>query len=306
VPRLITDELDRILLKEILSPGSARWDVREPYSRIAKRLAVDEETVRRRLVRLRAEGIIGKYVLFPNPRLIDREDAILYLELKDYASIVPVLPKIKLLDGVISLTSLHEAGLLVGIYYQGKDSLARLVALIEFICNSKVVMFWTAPYPQFEAVMTKTDWIILRALRKDPRRKLSELASDLGISPRTVARRTKRLNDGNAFFLSLDFDFTKIEGLHYLMLVHGEDKERKRDADKIISSRLQKLVYAETWAPNNSIFAFDCENVLEADRISEWVRKINGVSEMKLGIIKGRIQCLDWIDEEIQRRIEDF
>jgi DNA-binding Lrp family transcriptional regulator len=302
VPRL-ADELDRGIVKELISPGSIRWDVREPFSRIAKRLSVDEETVRRRLARLREAGVIGKYVLFLNPRLLDRKNAMVYLEPRHYASITQAIPKLKLVDGIATLTSLHAAGLLVSLYYQSENALARLVALIESICKAKAVMLWTAPYPQFGGNLTKTDWIILRELRKDPRERVSDLASALGISARTINRRTKRLNDGNAMFLFLEFDFTKIEGLRYLLIVYCEDKERKIEADKKIRARLPNLLYEKTWAPNNSMFVFACANILEAERISNCVGKINGVSEMKLGIIKSRIHNLDWVDEEIRRRI---
>ena len=301
-----TDKLDWSIVKEIISPASIRWDVREPYSRIAKRLSVDEETVRRRLARLRKAGVIGNFVLFLNPRLLDRKNTILYLELKDYDSIVQAIPKLKLMDGIISFTAVHEAGLIVSIFYPSESALTRQIALIESICEPKTVISWTAPYPQFAGYLTKTDWIILQALRKDPRRKLSDLASDLGISSRTINRRTKRLNAGNAMFLFLEFDLTKVGGLRYLLIVHCEDKERKREADKTILSRLPNLVYAETWAPNHSLFAFACENILKADSISSWVWKINGMSDMKLGIIKSRIHNMDWVDEEIQKRIASF
>ncbi len=302
----LTDELDRGIVKEIISPGSLRWDVREPYSNIAKRLAVDEETVRRRVARMRKTGVIGKYVLFLNPTLLDRKDAMVYLESKNYASIAQAIPKLKLVDGIISLTLLHVAGLLVGIYYQSESALARQVALIESICKAKTAMVWTAPYPKFEGKLTKTDWTILQALRKDPRRKVSELASDLGISARTINRRAKRMNEGNAIFLFLEFDLTKVEGLRYLLIVHCKDKERKIDMDNTIRSRLRNLIYEETWSPSHSMFAFACANILEAEHISDWVRKIQGVSEMKLGIIKKRIHNLDWVDEEIQTRLAGF
>lgn len=305
MPRL-TDELDRGIVKEIISPGSLRWDVREPYSNIAKRLAVDEETVRRRVVRMREAGVIGKYVLFLNPHLLDREDAMVYLESKNSPLIAQAIPKLKLVDGIISLTPLHEAGLLVGIYYQSESTLARQIALIESICRAKTAMLWTAPYPKFEGKLTKTDWTILQVLRKDPRKKVSEIASDLGISARTINRRTKRLNDGNAMFLFLEFDLTKVEGLRYLLIVHCKDKDRKGEVDKTIRARLPNLIYEETWTPNHSMFAFACANILEAERISDWVRKIKGVSDMKLGIIKNRIHNLDWIDDEIQRRLAGF
>ncbi len=298
-----TDQLDWSIVKEIISPGSIRWDVREPYSRIAKRLDVDEETVRRRLARLRGAGLIGNYVLFLNPTILNRKNAMLYLDLRDYDSIIQAVSKLKFIDGIISLTTVHEAGLLVSIFYESQSALQRQITLIESICGTKTTMIWTAPYPQFPGELTRTDWIILQALRKDPRKKLSDLALDLGISSRTINRRTKRLNDAYAMFLFLEFDLSKVEGMRYLLITYCRDKERKREADEIILSRLPSLIYSETWASNHSLFAFPCKNILEADNVSSWVRKIDGMSNLKLGIIKGRIHNLDWVDDEIQKRI---
>lgn len=116
----------------------------------------------------------------------------------------------------------------------------------------------------------------------------------------------KRLSDGNAFFLDLEFNLEKVSGLRYLLPVHCEDKARKRDVDKMTLSHLQKLLYSDTSAANHSLFAFACENVLEADEISNWIKKINGVSDMKLGIIKSRTYNFDWVDEEIQRRVASY
>ncbi|HXX72080.1 MAG TPA: AsnC family transcriptional regulator [Candidatus Acidoferrales bacterium] len=301
-----TDELDWDIVKEIISPASMRWNVREPYSRMAKRLAVDEETVRRRLVRLRESGIIGDFVLFLNPGLLGRKNGLLYLDAKDYTSISRAIPKLKLMDGIVSLTSVHEAGLLVSTYYQGESAFARQMALVESVCEGRTAMHWTAPYPEFGGPLMKTDWIILQALRRNPRRKLSDLASSIGISSRTVNRRMKRLNDGMAMFLFLEFDLARIQGLRYFLLVHCENEEKKKEVDETIISGLQSLVYTETWAPNHSMFAFACENIIEADRVSSWLRKLSGVSDMRLGILKSRVHNMDWIDEEIGRRISSF
>ena len=87
------------------------------------------------------------------------------------------------------------------------------------------------------------------------------------------------------------------------MLVHCEGKDRKREVDKTILSRLPHLLYSETWAPNHSLFAFGCKNILEAESIASWVKEINGVTDMKLGLVKDRIHNLDWVDEEIEKRI---
>jgi DNA-binding Lrp family transcriptional regulator len=305
LPRQL-DSLDHRILKEIISPGAIRWNVREPYSKISGRLAVDEETVRRRVARLREAGVIGKFVLFLNPSLLDRSGAFVYLESRDPESLAKGASKLELMDGITSIVSLHEAGLFLDIYYQSDSALARQIALVESICQAKTTMMWRWVHPQFTSTLSKTDWLIIDAIRRDPRRKISDLASNLDVSTRTLTRRVTRLNDGNAFFLDLEFDIAKISGLPCLLLVHLEDRMKKREADKMIQSGIQKLVYVDTTAANNSVFAFLCDNVPEAESISRWVRRISGVDEAKIGIIKSRIYNFDWVNDEIQRRINAF
>lgn len=306
MPRQQLDQLDRDLLKEIISPGSVRYDVREPYSKIARRLSVDEETIRRRLSRLRQEGVIGRFVLFPNPRVIDRESALVYFEPKGTTPIGLEIPRLRLLDGVVSLVTVHGAGMLLDIFYQSKGALARQIALVESICNAKAAMLWKVPFPQYPSSMTRTDWAIILALRKEPRRKLTDLASELGVSSRTVNRRVQRLSDGKAFMLDLEFNIARISGMPSLLLVHYEDPVRKREADKVILARLQRLAYVDTSAQSHSVFAFHCENVSELDGVSRLVKGVNGVKDFKLGIIESRIYSHEWLDEEIQSRLNRF
>jgi len=54
------------------------------------------------------------------------------------------------------------------------------------------------------------------------------------------------------------------------------------------------------------MFAFACENIVEEYRVSSWLKKIDGVSDIRLGILRSRTHCMDWIDEEIERRIAGF
>jgi len=52
------DDLDVRIIKELASPASPQWNVKQTYSNIARRLGVDEETVRRRLKRAEERGVI--------------------------------------------------------------------------------------------------------------------------------------------------------------------------------------------------------------------------------------------------------
>jgi DNA-binding Lrp family transcriptional regulator len=52
------DTLDLRIIKEIGTPRSMQWNVRESYASIAKRVGVDEETVRKRIKRQEKLGAI--------------------------------------------------------------------------------------------------------------------------------------------------------------------------------------------------------------------------------------------------------
>lgn len=286
----------------MISPSSLRWDVREPYSRIARRLMVDEETVRRRLSKLREDGIIGRFVLFVNPRLVDHDAAYVYLEATGPCA-AGVTKRLGLVDGIVSIVTLHGGGYLLDVYYQNEASLARQVTLAESVCGAKAVMSWKWSFIEYKGRMTKTDWEILGALRLSPRRKLPDIASGLEISLRTLNRRVNRMTEGHAFFLDLEFDISKISGLPCLLIVRNEDRLKKAHSDTVILSRLHELAYVDTTAPNYSVFAFHCENTPEMARISSWVERLDGVNEMRLGVIETRDYVHGWIDEEIQRRV---
>ncbi len=300
------DELDAGILREIRSPSSFRWDARESYARMASRLGVDEETVRRRVTRLQEDGVIGKFVLGLNPHLLGGDLACIYLELKDSVSREQAISKIKLMDEIVVIHGLHKDGLLLFIYFKDDSALARRISLIESICITKVSMVWKLAFPPFELDMSKTDWKILYALRKDPRKKTSDLASDLGISPRTVKRRVTQLSEGKAFFLDVDINLAKIGGFPYVMIVYCADGVTKKEVDKVIMSGIRRPMWIYTASSNHSIFALGCENISETDRISNWVMKINGVSDLKAGILENRTFVEDWVDTEIQKKVASF
>ena len=74
------DALDHRILKELGSPQVFQWNIRESYSKIAKRVGVDEETVRKRIRRAEKLGVIQGWVLAVNPSLIGCVDVYIDLE----------------------------------------------------------------------------------------------------------------------------------------------------------------------------------------------------------------------------------
>jgi DNA-binding Lrp family transcriptional regulator len=291
-------------MRELESPVSLQWNVRESLSSIAKKVKVDEETVRRRVDQMRRAGILIGWQLVVNPHLIGRESASLELDVKSGSPKNQVIDQMKLIDGVISILNFEGSSVQVGIYYKHERALAKQISLMESICGAKHSMFWNVAFPPCELKMTKTDWVLLEILRKNPRRKLAEIAADASLSTRTVNRRMNLMVEQYAFFLHALIDLKKVGGLAYRLLLQTKDPDKKAKIDDTVSSKIgDNLQWSYTFSDEYSMFALYCENVTQARDISDFVRNVDGISAVRMDIIENQVTIRDWIDDEIAMKI---
>lgn len=91
-------------MKHYSGPNSLQWNVRETYSGIAKRIGVDEETVRRRVKRAEKLGSVMGWKMMPNPHLIGCEALCMDLDVNIEENKENVLRKLRQVDGIIKIT----------------------------------------------------------------------------------------------------------------------------------------------------------------------------------------------------------
>jgi len=104
------DDLDIRIFKELGSPSSPQWNVRETYSNIARRIGVDEETVRRRLKRAQKLGSVPGWRMMVNPHLLGCEAACLDLEVEDEEAKDKTVSEVSKIDGVIKILDFRGKG----------------------------------------------------------------------------------------------------------------------------------------------------------------------------------------------------
>ena len=92
------DDLDIRIMKELGSPASPQWNVRESYANIGKKLGVDEETVRKRIKRAKELGSLSPWLMKVNPRLIGCQAAGMDVEVEDEDGKAEALLKIMALQ----------------------------------------------------------------------------------------------------------------------------------------------------------------------------------------------------------------
>ena len=297
------DGLDKKIVKEMLSPASLQWNVRQSFHNIAKRLEVDEDTVRRRVERMRKAGFLRGWQIIVNPHLIGCEAASFDLEIAKSDAATRTVSDLKLVPGVVNILLFYGGRLRIMTYYRSEEALGRQIALMESICGSKHTMLWRPVFPPWDSKMSSTDWsIVATLLDENPRRKLSSIASDAGVSSRTLNRRITRMMGGYAFFLDADVDLSKLGGSAFALLVQYDDVSKKGQIDHRILERVGSMSWTNTTASMHSMFVTHCENVVDGERLYRWVGGLDGIGQTRMGIIQEKITVKDWLSEELESR----
>jgi DNA-binding Lrp family transcriptional regulator len=283
--------------------SSFRWDVNESYSSIAKKLRITDETVRRKLLDAKRLGFWEGWELVLNPHVIAREAASIMLNVGDIASKPTFISQIKLIEGVHTNFDFHGEGVRIELYYTNEYELHRRLELIKSICRSNKEVYWTSNFPSSYIKLRRTDWRIMKALRKNPRRRISELAAGLDLSVRTVRRRLSLMIEGRVFFLLPRSNLRKYPGVTCMFLVNCPDEAMKSKNDKLMSEDLEGIVFAHTSSKEYSTFAVVRDNLSEQEEVCGWIGRQPGVHNVRMHVLNEIIQVFDWFDEEIEMRL---
>jgi DNA-binding Lrp family transcriptional regulator len=296
------DDLDIRIVKALASPASFQWDPRISFANVAKRLDIDEETVRNRLKRMQEAGFLQGWQLILNPKLLDRQAAMVELEVSDPESKPMVIPRLRLVEGVTLIDDFYGNKLAVQTLYASAAMMARQTQLIASICGCPSPVSWKLGFPPCELTPTARDWQIIQALRQNARGRLSDVARGLRISTRTAKRHLNHLIEGNAFYLDPVLAVEKVGGVRCRLWVVSASS-KKETVDKMILSGLRRIISTHTAPEEYSLFITHCSNASEVQEISQWVEKLDGVKEVRSNVEVEHIHVQEWLDEEVARRL---
>lgn len=297
------DDLDIQIIKALASPHSFQWDVRISNAHVAKGLDVDEETVRNRLRHMKESGFLQGWELAINPIILDREAAIVELQVDDPKTKLRAISELKLMENVTIIENFYGKELAVHIMFGKEDTLIRQVKLISLISGSLTPpVWWRESFPPCGMIPTKTDWLIIKALRENARGRLSDVAKYLNISNRTVKRHMQKLVEGNVFYLNPLLDPGKSGGLQCRFLIVSE-ASKKQMIDTAVRSMIPRIISIHTASPEYSLLNVHCENALMMQEIHQWLKNFDGIKEVHSNIEMEFIYVHDWIVDEIQQKL---
>ncbi len=295
------DDLDVRIIKELGSPNWLQWNVRETYSSIARRIGVDEETVRRRLKRAERLGSVTGWRMMVNPLSIRCRASTIDLDVADEEGKAEAIAEVRRVDGVVKILDFRGRGLQTTLYHKDGNALREKIELISSITGSKKVAAWELVFPHPDVRMTAIDWQIVMAMLDDARKSLRDVSDSVGVSIRTVERRLMSMTEGRVVYLQGNPNFRMLAGLSCVFLVYCPDERRKKAADDAVVSKLRRSELSNTASKRYSTFVTLYDNLSEADDTATWIRGLDGVESVKLGIMNELFVIQDWLRSEVKR-----
>jgi DNA-binding Lrp family transcriptional regulator len=296
------DTLDLRITREIGTPQSTQWNVRESYASIAKRVGVDEETVRKRIKRQEKIGILQGWRAAIHPNLIDCVDVDVDLEVGNVERKDEIISQLKFLEGVVVIANFEGRGLNVLFYTEPGEALSRKIQLIRTMCGADEFI-WASFLPPCDMKPSETDWRIIWSMRNDPRKNLSEIAKEVRVTTRTVNRRLSFLTEHRALFLIGLPNFRQTTGITGNFLIFCSDRERKYAISEKVISKFENTAFAAA-ASNYLMFNIYFHNLSEVETAPEWIKKLEGVEKVRMRIMKDLIFLCGWLDEQMKKRFK--
>ena len=273
---------------------------------IAKKLGVDGNTVKIRLAKMKKSGFIRYFQIYPNYRLLGIGGAAAYLfELDDPGRKNAIINQCSLVDGVTEITNFVGNQVCVDFtFHDPKDESRRLNLLLGLTNCKRAEKFYDRVMPPVRFELSNTDWRIIRSLRYDAFKPLSKVAQEWGLSTKTVRRRFERMIDNNAVVIVPVIQPGDVPNtITHVLLLYFRESQREQALTEALHLFEDRYFLIDTTSEGNAMLGLVAQTLAETEENFIRSRKIEGVQNVKMLVLKETKDFSEWLDREIERKI---
>ena len=282
---------------------SLQTDVRRPHRDIAKKLHVDEDTVRNRIRKMLEEGLIRGWKLGLNPTLFGYQAEFVWVDVNPPANKEEVIRAAGGIPRVIGLQVYFDDVVGVSLAYAKREELDKEIVRLRRIANSRSTRTAKTPFLPCKMRLTDTDWSIMKSMRRNPRKPYGAIAKELGVSRRTVKRRAEKMIGERALWMLPELDLRRLQGGVLASLSVYYPPEAKREVDRQIYEKYGEFsIYAQSTLPERGWFLFIVPNLAIAKEIQVWASALPGVQS---AFVKAIEQFLNLLGEAFQEELRE-
>ena len=297
------DRLDARIMGVLLAGDPASPSFRPPFRSVARKLGVDENTVRKRLAKLRSSGILRGWLVAVNPTLLGQRVVLVWLQVGRAAGKTEILQQLSLVDGVSLVLNYFGPALGLHLYYPDERALDRRLGLISRIALATGLERREVTFPTSTAHLRRIDWRIVRSVERHPWKPYVAIAREVGVSSATVKRRLARLNRSKALYLLAEIDPRATEGtlMAHLFVFYDDPSRRVQIDDAIRQEIAEELAFAELDEPDIGFYALRISSLSRVSELQARLEQMPGVRRAKLELLEEIVPCPQVQESFIQR-----
>jgi DNA-binding Lrp family transcriptional regulator len=286
--------MDIRILRELTGGTSpVRFDIKRTHAKIARKLGVDDETVRNRVAKFRKSGFLRGFGLFVNPNLLGLQTRVFCFDADAVSLENGLVKKLSLLPGIVTIIKYFGTLVATVFYHEDEESLRKQLELIATLSNARALFDSEYFLPRCEIALTGIDWRIIREVQQGVERD-SAIAESLDISSRTVRRRLDRMLREGAVFTMMQFNPPRLEGALIADLFVLCDPESRGRIDRQIASRLgESLLAPEPAVKECAVYHLCVLNFAKAQEITDWAKGVRGVMGARVEVWQDRTDFFD-------------
>jgi DNA-binding Lrp family transcriptional regulator len=272
---------------------------------VARKLQVDDVTVRNRYKRLQEKGILSGWKVLPNPSLFGYRIVNVLVDTPPRSPKDDMIRKLRLVDGVVGIYDVHGDSLGVTLLFDSNQSLSRIIKLISRITNAEnIIQVRAASLPAQIGRLTDTDWAIVRSLADDASKSYVQVAKELGLSPRTIKSRLLKLEINRALIIGPMISLAAIDGMIGLFLFYSYTKpELKGEVDQAILSHFgASYLLAMMTDPDRAYVILVAPTMASVKSYLKWTKQQPGVASARAEIVVEDIHTWSNAIEIFQRQ----
>lgn len=276
---------------------------------VARRLGANPERVSDRLARLRDDGVLLGFDVYPNYRHLNLDVACYWLRFRDDAQADRALEEAAHVDGIASAYAFVGGEMNASACGNGPADLDRKVTLLTRLAGGgEFRKLYDLVTPPVRRALDHLDWRLVQALRGDALRPHEDIASGLGVSAKTVTRRFERMGEEGAFFVIPELEWAKAEGVVFAQLWLVASATSVGALPRLAAAALRDhVVSVDDLATGPGVaeaqVVVAARSMREVEELTEKARALPGVTSARFLLLRDAREDYAWLDAAIAGRV---
>ncbi len=285
--------------------GARHPDILKP-SALADAVGSTAETVRQRLGRMEAAGILRGFEVFPNQLHLGLSQITYHFRVEPSRK-PEVMRRLASFDGISGVFDYVGPDMCIDVFYRTPAERDRRVALLQTVAETNACRFYFAAPPQPSRALTHLEWRVVQAMRGRARHGAAELAEVVRVSARTIKRTQERLVQEGAIDIVPLVDPSQIPNFIPIVLAFHFDASSASAAIRAIKHAFEEQSWTSWVPPDAEAGNFDlvayANSTGEIAQMRERGLAIPGVTKVEVLLPAGGRMNAAWLDEAIAAQV---